>query len=62
MFVGVAYWSWRWLLDFISSSSANVRAMSTMGLLFLAAVVVGGILLITAVGLGLYFFFRDREK
>jgi hypothetical protein len=36
--------------------------MSMMGLLFLAAVVVGGILLVTAVALGLYFFLRDREK
>lgn len=36
--------------------------MAISGLLFVAVVVVGGILLLTAVGLGLYFFLRDREK
>ncbi len=36
--------------------------MSVTGLLLAGIVVVGGLLLITAVGLGLYFFLRDREK
>ena len=36
--------------------------MAATGLLLAAIVVVGGVLLITAVGLGLYFFLRDREK
>lgn len=36
--------------------------MSFTGLLLLVVVVLGGVLLITAVGVGLYFFLRDREK
>jgi hypothetical protein len=35
--------------------------MEVSSLLF-SGVVWGGILLVTAVGLGLYFFLRDREK
>jgi hypothetical protein len=36
--------------------------MPISGLLFLVVVVIGGGLLVTAVGLALYFFLRDREK
>ena len=36
--------------------------MSFSGLLFVGVVVIGGGLLVTAVGLAIYFFLRDREK
>ena len=36
--------------------------MAFSGLLMVGLVVCGGGLLVTAVGLALYFFLRDREK
>lgn len=36
--------------------------MSFFGLTLVVLIVLGGLLLVTAVGVALYFFLRDREK
>jgi hypothetical protein len=56
----VVYWLWLLLPDFIFGSSGNGKRVK-MSLFFLI-LVLGGLLLMAAVGVALFFFLRDREK